>query len=90
MEKFIPLDDSNQLSISHFKTGKGDKKVKVTKMWKPGDSDDFVYTKIGFSLNEEQSAKFLKRFKLVFEDLENAEELKPKKSKKKSKDNEDD
>ena len=89
MEKFVLLDETNKLSISHFKTGKGESRVKITKMWKPAGKEDFLYTKIGFSLNEEQAAKFKKRLGLVVDDLDNAKPLE-KVSKKKDKDRGDD
>jgi uncharacterized protein YcsI (UPF0317 family) len=85
MEKFVPLDDTNKLSISHFKTAKGEARVKITKMWKPEDAEDFVYTKIGFSFSEEAALKFKSRLGKVIEDLENAEPLAPYKKKSSSK-----
>ncbi len=85
MEKFIKLDKTNQISVSHFLTGKGDARVKVTKMWKPVDSEKFVYTKLGFSLDEESARKLKKALFNVIEDLANAESIEPRKSSSKSK-----
>lgn len=87
----LKLSDSSKVTITSFKTDKGEKHLNVRKFYKTKNSDDWLPTKQGFTVAEEHAEDFMKKFKKAFANIdEEAVELEPRKGKgKKLKDEED-
>jgi hypothetical protein len=86
----IKTSDTELVEVSTFKNAKG-KFVNVRKFWrkKGGGKADWQVGRQGFTISEEFARKVIKAMRTEFDDIENAEELPERGSKKSSSKDED-